>query len=415
MAGLNETPRGNRIHIAFFGLRNAGKSTLVNAFTGQQIAIVSDVPGTTTDPVSKAMEILPLGPCLVTDTAGLDDVGELGEMRVKKTLDVLATTDIAVWVSAGESQNANLRESGESARMFSEECRKRGVVVVEYRRGEDVEELKKKIAAVKLEEKVPGLLDGLVKKGDRVLCVVPIDESAPKGRLILPQQQVIRECLDKHVTVTVCQPEEFGELFGLFDCSDCSIDGASDRNGRLLVVTDSQAFGTVREIVECQGRTIEQSNNLNNRTIRLTSFSILFARQKGDLGEYVRGLKAIKELKDGDTVLVAEGCAHHRQCNDIGTVKIPKALEKLSGRKLKFEFASGAIFAIEQSNNRTIEQFSLVVHCGGCMLTRREMQRRIALAKEAGVPIVNYGLVLAMANGVGLESLEGLESLGGEE
>ena len=174
MAGLNETPRGNRIHIAFFGLRNAGKSTLVNAFTGQQIAIVSDVPGTTTDPVSKAMEILPLGPCLVTDTAGLDDEGELGEMRVRKTLGVLATTDIAVWVWGEGSQNANLRESGESARMFFDECRKRGVVVIEYHRGDSVEELKKRIAAVKLGEAMPGLLDGLVKKGDRVLCVVPI-------------------------------------------------------------------------------------------------------------------------------------------------------------------------------------------------------------------------------------------------
>ena len=389
MGELNETPRGNRIHIAFFGLRNAGKSTLVNAFTGQPIAIVSDVPGTTTDPVSKAMEILPLGPCLVTDTAGLDDEGGLGEMRVKKTLDVLATTDIAVWVWGKMDGSVSDKRSGDRFPVFAAECRKRGVVVIEYRRGEAVEELKKKIAAVKLEEKVPGLLDGLVKKGDRVLCVVPIDESAPKGRLILPQQQVIRECLDKGVVCTICQPAEF-EKFGSLEVLRFS-----------LVVTDSQAFGEV-------------SKHLNFQTSkpRLTSFSILFARQKGDLGEYVRGLKAIKELKDGDTVLVAEGCTHHRQCNDIGTVKIPKALEKLSGRKLKFEFASGATFAIEQSNNRTIEQFSLVVHCGGCMLTRREMQRRIALAKEAGVPIVNYGLVLAMANGVGLESLEGL---GGEE
>ena len=386
MAELNETPRGSRIHIAFFGLRNAGKSTLVNAFTGQQIAIVSDVPGTTTDPVSKAMEILPLGPCLVTDTAGLDDEGALGEQRVERTLKVLETADIAVWVRGGEDAPA--------PKGFQDECRRRGTEVIEYRRGDSVEELKKKIAAVKLEERMPGLLDGLVKKGDRVLCVVPIDESAPKGRLILPQQQVIRECLDKGLVVTVCRPEE------LFDCSDCSIEGF---RGRLLVVTDSQAFGVVNDFVTRWNRTIEQSNN---RTIRLTSFSVLFARQKGDLKEYVKGLEAIKGLKDGDTVLVAEGCTHHRQCNDIGTVKIPKALEKLSGKKLKFEFASGGTFDVSAPRSEgAAGTVKLVVHCGGCMLTRREMLRRIALAKEVGVPIVNYGLVLAQASGIDIQSL----------
>ena len=375
MAELNETPRGNRIHIAFFGLRNAGKSTLVNAFTGQNVAIVSDVPGTTTDPVSKAMEILPLGPCLITDTAGLDDAGELGEQRVEKSLKVLESTDIAVWVRGGEDAPA--------PKEFQDECRRRGTEVIEYRRGDSVEELKKRIAAVKLDDRMPGLLDGLVKKGDRVLCVVPIDESAPKGRLILPQQQVIRECLDRGIAVTVCQPDELSDClnFGLFDLS-----------GRLLVVTDSQTFGTVNQ-------TIKQSNN---PTIRLTSFSILFARQKGDLDEYRKGLSAIRTLKDGDTVLVAEGCTHHRQCNDIGTVKIPKALEKLSGRKLKFEFASGTDFPHPSS---LIPHPSIIVHCGGCMLTRREMLRRIGLAKESGIPIVNYGLVLALANGLKAEDV----------
>ena len=377
MAELNETPRGNRIHIAFFGLRNAGKSTLVNAFTGQPIAIVSDTPGTTTDPVSKAMEILPLGPCLITDTAGLDDVGELGEQRVAKSLKVLETVDIAVWVCGGEGTPApeEIREG----------CKRRGAVLLEYHRGESVEELKKKIAAVKLEEKTPGLLDGLVKKGDRVLCIVPIDESAPKGRLILPQQQVIRECLDRHVICTVCQVDGLGGLeslggLGRFD----------------LVITDSQVFGEVDQMLQ----TFQTSKP--SKHPKLTSFSILFARQKGDLAEYVKGLAAIKMLKDGDTVLVAEGCTHHRQCNDIGTVKIPKALEKLSGKKLKFEFASGADFPLPSS---LFPLPSLIVHCGGCMLTRREVLRRIALAKEAGVPIVNYGLVLAMANGIDIPSL----------
>ena len=379
MAELNETPRGNRIHIAFFGLRNAGKSTLVNAFTGQRIAIVSDVPGTTTDPVSKAMEILPLGPCLVTDTAGLDDEGELGEMRVEKTLKVLESTDIAVWIGSG----------------FDKWRSRFNVPVIEYRRGDSVEELKKKIAAVKLEEKVPGLLDGLVEKGDRVLCVVPIDESAPKGRLILPQQQVIRECLDKHVICTVCQVDGLGCLESL-----------GGLGGFNLVITDSQAFGEVERALQ----TFQTSKP--SKHPKLTSFSILFARQKGDLQEFVTGLKAVGSLKDGDTVLVAEGCTHHRQCNDIGAVKIPKALEKLSGKKLKFEFASGGTFMdVGAAGVRALPK--LIVHCGGCMLTRREMLRRIARTKEAGVPIVNYGLVLAMANGLGLESLEGLGGLEG--
>ena len=381
MAELNETPRGNRIHIAFFGLRNAGKSTLVNAFTGQQIAIVSDVPGTTTDPVSKAMEILPLGPCLVTDTAGLDDEGELGEMRVEKTLKVLETTDIAVWVWGAEEENTDFTDSTDCHELFLGECRKRGVVVIGYRRGDDVEDLKRKIAAVKLEEKVPGLLDGLVEKGDRVVCVCPIDESAPKGRLILPQVQVIRECLDKGAVVTVCQPEELGGL----DVSKFS-----------LVVTDSQAFGEVSRHL-----------SLQTSKPRLTSFSVLFARQKGDLDEFVKGLKAIKGLKDGDRVLVAEGCTHHRQCNDIGTVKIPKAIEKLSGKKLKFEFASGGGFDVTAPRREGAPgAVRMIVHCGGCMLTRREMLRRIGLAKEAGIPIVNYGLLLAMANGIDVEGLK---------
>ena len=382
MAGLNETPRGNRIHIAFFGLRNAGKSTLVNAFTGQQIAIVSDVPGTTTDPVSKAMEILPLGPCLVTDTAGLDDVGALGEMRVKKALDVLATTDIAVWVEGkeeGEGRKENVPKDA-----FLDSCRKQGVVVLEYQRGDSVEELKKKIAAVRLGEQVPGLLDGLVEKGDRVLCVVPIDESAPKGRLILPQQQVIRECLDKHVTVVVCQPEELSGFLSW---------GVFGLRGRLLIVTDSQAFGRVTQTLK----------NANTQNLKLTSFSLLFAKQKGDLQEFAKGLKTIESLKDGDTVLVAEGCTHHRQCNDIGSVKIPKALEKLSGKKLKFEFSSGGTFDLRRAED--VAPCRLVVHCGGCMLTRREMLRRIDMAKAAGVPIVNYGLLLAQASGIGIASL----------
>ena len=365
MALLNETPQANRVRIAFFGLRNAGKSTLVNAFTGQDLAIVSDTPGTTTDPVSKAMEILPLGPCLITDTAGLDDEGELGELRVKKTLGVLEITDIAIWVETPhDADRADLRE------LFLGECRRRNVVVLDYRRGDSVNELKQKIAGIKLADVVPGLLDGLVEKGGRVICVCPIDESAPKGRIILPQVQLIRGCLDRHATSIVCQPAE------LPDALDRAGSGA-------LVVTDSQAFGEVRRAVE-------------GHDVRLTSFSILFARQKGDLAEFLKGVAAVNNLKDGDTVLIAEGCTHHRQCNDIGAVKIPKALAKLSGgKKLNFVFSSGATFGLSDRSG-----IALVVHCGGCMLTRREVLRRIDCAKEAGVPIVNYGILLAAANGL---------------
>lgn len=379
MAELNETPRGNRIHIAFFGLRNAGKSTLVNAFTGQPIAIVSDVAGTTTDPVSKAMEILPLGPCLITDTAGLDDEGELGVMRVEKSLKVLETADIAVWVRGeGEQGEVNGAEAD-----FLAECRRRRITVLEYRRGESVEALKKQIAAIKLDETPPELLEGLVQSGDRVVCVVPIDESAPKSRLILPQQQVIRECLDRHLSCLVCQPEELEPTLAM---------AAKEAGGETLVVTDSQAFGAV-------SRTVASFRQASGRNVRLTSFSILFARQKGDVAAYAEGLKALASLKDGDTVLIAEGCTHHRQCNDIGAVKIPKALAKLTGKSLQFEFSSGTAFP------QPLDRFALVIQCGGCMLTRREVLRRIGVAREAGVPIVNYGMVLAAANGLKVEDV----------
>ena len=402
MALLNETPQANRVRIAFFGLRNAGKSTLVNAFTGQDLAIVSDTPGTTTDPVSKAMEILPLGPCLITDTAGLDDEGELGELRVKKTLGVLEITDIAIWVETPhDADRADLRE------LFLGECRRRNVVVLDYRRGDSVDELKRKIADIKLTDVVPGLLDGLVEKGDCVICVCPIDESAPKGRIILPQVQLIRDCLDRHATSIVCQPSELPEALECLVGNDgrgrspsgprAPRRGApTNDTARVLVVTDSQAFGEVRRAVE-------------GRDVRLTSFSILFARQKGDLAEFLKGVAAVKNLKDGDTVLIAEGCTHHRQCNDIGAVKIPKALAKLSGgKKLNFVFSSGTGFSLESHSSQLFApgtkhqapSTNLVVHCGGCMLTRREVLRRIDCAKEAGIPIVNYGILLAAANGL---------------
>ena len=368
MAGLNETPKSNRIHIAFFGLRNAGKSTLVNAFAGQDVAIVSDVAGTTTDPVSKAMEILPLGPCLLTDTAGLDDVGELGELRVRKAFAVLATTDIAVWVAADAAHPDKGGEGAAFAR-FMDECRKHGVAVLEYRRGDDVEEFRRKVASVKVAEGTKPLVADLVGKGDVVLLVCPQDGSAPKGRLILPQQQVIREILDAGGVAQVCQPEAIPAL----------VAAGMERQIK-FAITDSQAFGAVDATLP--------------KEVPLTSFSILFARAKGDLSVFCDGLAALKNLQDGDVVLVAEGCTHHRQCGDIGTVKLPKAISKLTGRSLDFRFCSGGGFPFGEVRPK------LVIHCGGCMLTRREMMRRIEEARDAKVPITNYGIVLAAANGI---------------
>ena len=373
MAGLNDTPSANRLHIAFFGLRNAGKSTLVNAFAGQEVAIVSDVAGTTTDPVSKAMEILPLGPCLLTDTAGLDDEGDLGELRVRRAFDVLATTDVAVWVSAESEPVADAIHA-----RFLAECRCRDVTVLEYHRGEDVEAFRKKVASVKRVEATKPLLADLVEKGDVVLLVCPQDGSAPKGRLILPQQQVIRELLDAGCVAQVCQPSALS-----FQLS-ASNSQRSTLNPK-FVITDSQAFGEVDAALP--------------PTIPLTSFSVLFARAKGDLNVFCEGLAALKALNDGDTVLVAEGCTHHRQCGDIGTVKLPKAVAKLTGKTLNFVFCSGGDFPL-LPNRQTSKLPNLVIHCGGCMLTRREMARRIAAAQDAGVPITNYGLVLAAANGL---------------
>ena len=379
MAELNETPSSGRTRIAFFGLRNAGKSTLANAFTGQPVSIVSEVAGTTTDPVSKAMEILPLGPCLVTDTAGLDDVGELGAERVRRTLAVLAETDVAVWVETPGDGASAARSA------FERECAARAVPVLVHRRGDTAESLRARVAALRPAEAAPGLLDGLVGPGGRVICVCPIDAAAPKGRLILPQVQLLRDALDRHATCVVCQ---VAELPAALERETSG--GGGDSFAMPLVVTDSQAFGEVARAVD-----------RHPGKFRLTSFSVLFARQKGDLAAFLKGLDAIGRLKDGDRVLVAEGCTHHRQCGDIGTVKVPKALAKLSGRRLEFVFASGGDFPLAREGR----PFALVVHCGGCMLTRRAVLSRLAIAREAGVPVVNYGMLLAAAAGVDVSRL----------
>lgn len=369
MENLNETPAGNRIRISFFGFRNAGKSTLVNAFTGQELAIVSERPGTTTDPVSKAMEILPLGPCLLTDTAGLDDdEGELGALRVKKTLAVLAATDIAVWVVGDGGRDETNGEQSRIAQLFLDECRKRNVTVIEYRRSESVEELKTRIANVRLDDQSRPLVSDLVKPGDFIVCVCPIDSAAPKGRLILPQQQVIREILDAGGTAVVCRETELAATLSRLGTPPA------------FVITDSQAFGVVSKIVP--------------KDVPLTSFSIVFARAKGDLGVFCTGVEALSKLKDGDRVLISEGCTHRRQCNDIGTVKLPRWVEAHSKAKLSFEWTSGGGFPDD------LTPYALVIHCGACMLTRRVVQDRIARCQAAGVPIVNYGIAIAACHGI---------------
>ena len=368
MAGLGDTPKGDRVHIAFFGLRNAGKSTLVNAVTGQDVAIVSDRPGTTTDPVSKAMEILPLGPCLLTDTAGLDDDEDgLGALRVAKSLAVLATADVAIWVRSQDGAESSPAGSSCYERFLSE-CRARNVPVLEYSRGDSVEGLKDRIASLdSVVEKPRPLVSDLVSRGDVVVCVCPIDSAAPKGRLILPQQQVIRELLDSGATAVVCRETELERTLGQV-------------KGVKFVITDSQAFGAVSRVVPAE--------------IPLTSFSIVFARAKGDLRVFCEGARALASLKDGDRVLISEGCTHRRQCGDIGTQKLPKWISSFSGVKPEFEWTSGGAFPSDLS------RYALVVHCGGCMLTRRVVQERIARCAAAGVPIVNYGIAIAACHGI---------------
>lgn len=385
---MNETPKGERIHISIFGRRNAGKSSIINAITGQSLAIVSDVLGTTTDPVQKAMELLPLGPVVITDTPGLDDVGELGMERVKKAYGVLAKTDIALIVT---DSNIGM---GEVESKLEAELKSRsvpylivynksdllkgdvpeGAISVSALTGEGINELKEKIAGLTPKKEERDLLDGIVKSGDTVLLVIPIDSAAPKGRLILPQQQTIRSILDKGAHALICRDSE---LAGFLSTLGKEPD---------LVICDSQVFKTVENIIP--------------KSVLLTSFSILFARYKGDLETLVNGVKAIKDLKDGDSILIAEGCTHHRQCGDIGSVKIPAMLEKVTGIKPKYSFTSGGEFT------ESPESYKLIIHCGGCMLSEKEMKNRLALADSQNVPIVNFGVLLAYLSGILERSLE---------
>ena len=386
---LNDTPSGERIHIGFFGRRNAGKSSLVNAVTGQELAVVSDVKGTTTDPVYKAMELLPLGPVEIIDTPGFDDVGSLGELRVKKTRQILAKTDIAVLVIDGTSPLSEW--DSELIRLFKDKdipyivvynksdekncsVSNDNEISVSAKNGYNIHELKEKIASLaKTAENNKRIVGDLLSPDDMVILVTPIDAAAPKGRMILPQQQTLRDVLDADASALVVKETQLERALNSLSAPP------------KMVITDSQAFGIVSRIVP--------------DSVPLTSFSILMARYKGFLDTAVNGASAISRLKDGDTVLISEGCTHHRQCGDIGSVKLPALLKKYTGKELNISLSSGRDFPEDLSS------YSLVIHCGGCMLNEREMLWRRRNAELQNVPFTNYGIAIACMNGILKRSL----------
>ncbi len=394
--GLNNTPSSERIHIAFFGLRNAGKSSLVNSVTSQKLSVVSDVKGTTTDPVQKAMELLPIGPVVIIDTPGFDDEGELGEMRVERTKQILSKTDIAVLVvdCLKGKQDTDL----ELLRLFKErdipcitaynKCdalkvvpqKTENEIYVSATQGIGINELKEMIGKLSCNKKQEKRLIGdLLSQNDVAVLVTPIDESAPKGRLILPQQQTIRDILDSGAISIVVKETELENALKTLSVPP------------KIVITDSQAFGFVSKIVP--------------NDIPLTSFSILFARYKGELMQTVQGAMKLDDLQDGDTVLISEGCTHHRQCNDIGTVKMPNWINNHSGKKLNFEYTSGGEFPDDLS------KYALIVHCGGCMLNEREMKSRLKRAEESGIAMTNYGIAIAHMHGILKRSLSPFDEI----
>ena len=396
MSGMNQTPAGERVHIAFFGRRNAGKSSLVNAFTGQEMAIVSDVKGTTTDPVSKAMELLPLGPVQIIDTPGIDDEGTLGEMRVRRTRQVLNKTDLAILVvdasvgmTAVEEELVELLKQKKvpwilawnKADLLAEVPVASGNAIwVSALKGLHIHELKELAArAAQREEPKRPLVSDLLEPGEVAVLVVPIDKAAPKGRLILPQQQTIRDILEAGASALVCRDHELPQTLERL------------AQPPRIVITDSQVFGKVSQMVP--------------REVPLTSFSILMARYKGDLPLAVAGAAAVDGLKDGDKVLIAEGCTHHRQCDDIGTVKIPNWIRKRTGAQPEFVFCSGNQFPED------VSRFKMVIHCGGCMLPEREMQYRLACCADQGIPVTNYGILIAYLNGILKRTVEPFKGL----
>lgn len=397
--GMNQTPASERVHISFFGKRNAGKSSVINAVTGQDLAIVSSVMGTTTDPVYKTMELLPLGPVMVIDTPGIDDEGELGALRVRKSYQVLNKTDIAILVidsTAGKGEEElelihRFHKKGipylivyNKIDLLSTEKIKdlamsvrAGEVLVSASDGMNIQELKEKIASLKPEDthKYP-LIQDLIEPLDLVILVVPIDKAAPKGRLILPQQQTIRDILERGALSLVVRDTELKSTLDHFLAQ-----GVCPK----LVVTDSQAFARVSKDVP--------------ENITLTSFSILFSRYKGELETQLKGIAALSSIEDGDRILITEGCTHHRQCGDIGTCKMPEWIRNYTGKKPVFEFTSGTEFPDDVSS------YKMVVHCGGCMLNEREMKYRIACCQDQGVPITNYGILIAQVTGILKRSL----------
>ena len=381
--GLNQTVSAERVHIAFFGLRNVGKSSLVNAVTGQELSVVSDVKGTTTDPVKKAMELLPLGPVVIIDTAGIDDEGELGSLRIQKSKEILDITDIAVLVT--EADRELTEPEKELAYTFKKKKfpfiivlnkadlaqhrkAKDNEILVSAKEGTNILKLKEKLAGLIPDKDEKYILKDLVNKGDIVILVMPIDESAPKGRIILPQQEVLRELLEIGCIILCVQDGELKESLSKLKFPPS------------LVITDSQVFKKVSEIVP--------------EDIRLTSFSILFARYRWGRAKMLEGADKLSKLKDGDRVLISEGCTHHRQCEDIGTVKLPRWIREYSGASPHFEFTSGGTYPDD------LTSYKLIVHCGGCMLNEAAMKSRIGKAVSAGIPIVNYGMAIAEMTGI---------------
>lgn len=388
--GLNETPAANRIHIGFFGKRNAGKSSVVNAVTAQEIALVSDIKGTTTDPVYKAMELLPLGPVMIIDTPGFDDVGSLGEKRVLKTKQVLNKTDIAVLVvsategisdcdkeliSVFENKKIPYIIAYNKSDLARVEINGENEILVSATKKENINELKEMMAKlVSVRSEKLNIVGDLINALDLIVLVVPIDSAAPKGRLILPQQQTIRDILEAGATAVVVRDTEFKETM------------KSLGRKPYMVICDSQVFKKVESELE--------------DGIYLTSFSILMARFKGYLDTAVEGVRMLDKLKDGDTVLIAEGCTHHRQCNDIGTVKLPNWIKEYTKKEINFEFTSGGEFP------ENLNKYSLVVHCGGCMITEKEVGYRMKCAEDQNIPFTNYGTTIAYVNGILEKSLE---------
>ncbi len=387
--GLNSTPNSDRIHIGIFGKRNAGKSSLINALTNQPIAIVSDVLGTTTDPVFKAMEILPLGPVMIIDTPGIDDSGELGKMRVKKSYQVLNKTDIAILVVEKDNfsdEDTRLLEKIKAKNIPYIICHNKcdnadeikeasaNEIYVSAKNGTNIDKLRELLGTLNTAEAEYGIIGDMLNEGDHAILVIPIDKAAPKGRLILPQQQTIRDLLDHNCIATMVKDDRLSDAL------------QNQKEKPAVVITDSQAFGKVSKIVP--------------QDIYLTSFSILMARHKGTLEDAVRGIKTLDTLNDGDKVLISEGCTHHRQCGDIGTQKLPKWILEYTKKNVEFEFSSGTDFPEDLSG------YKLIIHCGGCMLNEREMKYRLRCAKEQNVPMTNYGIAIAFVNGILKRSVE---------